>query len=278
MEPPRAQAGSRNRRCLRSGWWRVQSGIHVPVRPQPYREAHRRTNLHRHHQMDRKRRGGRAERPDMQIVNVPDAGERAQPALNGGNVHLSGHTVQAQMKGRAEEIEGRPSNQEAHGNRSHGINDQPTRPENDKGRDDNTDRHRGVCRHVQKGPARVQVAMPVFQEQYRRACIDGNADRGDPENSAHDHRGWLGKALDRLPDDRTDADKDENRIGECGQDRRAPQCVGMAERWRAACQGDGAPSDQEAGDVGQIVGCVREQGEGSGGEPEASFHENKASI
>jgi hypothetical protein len=76
----------------------------------------------------------------MQIVNNRDARERAQPALNSGAVHFSRHAVQVQMKCRAEEIEGGPADQKAYGDRSHGIDDQPTRPENNERGSDNADK------------------------------------------------------------------------------------------------------------------------------------------
>ncbi len=140
---------------------------------------------------------------------------------------------------------------------------QPVSPIEDPG-DDDPGGDQGIGRHMGKGALQVEVAIAARREQQCRRPVDDDADRRDPDHDGAGERDRFAEAQNRLPGDAAGDHQQNDRVGECGQDRGRAQPVGEPPARFAAAQHRRTPGEAEPERIAEIVAGIGEQSERAG--------------
>ena len=132
-------------------------------------------------------------------------------------------------------------------------------PQDQRAGDHHAEADQRVGRHVQERAAHVDVALAPAGEQQRGGAVDDDADPGDDD---HDQPGTgcgIEQPVDRLDQDRARGDQQQPGVGQRGEHRAGLVAVGEARVGRPRGHHRGAPGDQQAEHVRQVVPGVGEQ-------------------
>ncbi len=136
-----------------------------------------------HHKMDSQRVRCSAERPDMKIMQINDAWERAWPCPDRGQIDAFRDAVEAQVERRFEEPESRPRNHCAHEDCNDRIDSCPVGKDDHESGHNYAGGHRGVRYHMQECASDIDIARTFLHEQERGPGFDRNPDCGHPKDA-----------------------------------------------------------------------------------------------
>ena len=137
---------------------------------------------------------------------------------------------------------------------------------------------RCVSRHVQIGSANVDVVLATPGEEKRSRAINKNADRSDDDHHFAVGRGWMEEAADRFGANRPDCDEQEQRIGQRSEDGSFLEAIGEAGRGSPLGRKRGRPGDDQPQDVRKIVASIGQERHGIGDKSVNGLNHDKADV
>ena len=195
----------------------------------------------------------------MQVVHLGDARQRGQGGLHGGPVDPVRHRVHRQIDALAQQAPGAPGDDRDDPQAGQRVYPLPPRQQDQRPGQHHAARHRRVGRQVQEGAAHVQVAVPPAHEQQRRAAVHQDAGCRNPHHRRRADRRGAGEAPQRLHRDGAAAQQQDDGVGQRRQDAAAAPAVGAPRGRGAPGQRGGAPGDQQAQHVAQVVHGIGQQ-------------------
>ena len=214
--------------------------------------------------------------PDVQIVDIPHAGQSGQRETDLVEIDVGRDALHQHADRFAEQLPGRVDHQQRDEDRRHRIDPGPAERRDGEGGDDRLDAAERVGEDVEPGAAQVQVAAPAAAQDEQADHVHGQAgDRHDQHQAAFDDD-RRPQPADRLDDDQ-ERDADEGRaVGQRGQDLGALIAVGPRRRRRAAAKSHREQGQRDGCRVAGHVAGVGQQGQRAGDEAAGDFGEGKA--
>src|SRR5579883_2674587 len=129
----------------------------------------------------------RSQAPDVQIVDVDDAGDLANGARDIGELQAFGQALEEDVDGIPEDVPGRPNNRGADQKRQDGVDREPAGEIDHNGAGDNADAACRVAQHVDPGGSQIQIGAVAIQAP-GDGQIQNQADGGHPNHDAFRNR------------------------------------------------------------------------------------------
>ena len=207
---------------------------------------------------------GGSDGPNVDVVESQDAADFGCGGGNGIGLEAAGGALHEDGTRVAEKAEGARQDEGCDGQGDQGIEAAPCSESDGQGGDDDGNRAQGIGHGFEGGAAHVQVVVGVAVEDAEDEEIDREAGDADGDDRGGIEVGRAAtEAADRLEDN---VPGDEAEEGDVDGDREhlgAGVAEGAAGVGRAACDGGGGESEEEAGGIGEHVPGIGDEGEGA---------------
>src|SRR5579864_4024870 len=203
----------------------------------------------------------RPNRPDMNVVDFLHALDAQDGTRHGLELNSSRQAFEQDVAGLLQEALGGPEHQRGDGHADQRIDPLRSRHTNGDGAHKNTDVRNRVAEVVNQQAAEIQIA-PAADARERDPAVDDQGQHRDPDHPVFVDGDGMKETFERFIE-KTERDQDQqNCVGKRGQNAGALIAVGtfVVRGPYGPVQSD--PGNQQSGNVGQIVECVANQGNG----------------
>jgi len=214
-----------------------------------------------------------AEAPDMQVVDVDDAGDLFHGRANVGEVEAARRSFEQDVQGLADDTDRAPEDHGGDDEREQGVDPLQAGKQNAETAEDDGSGGQRVAEHVQEDAADVDVAGKL-PEQGGDGAVHQNTGSGDIHHEARLNDDRVGEAVDGGDGDPAGKDDESERVDEGGQDTGALIAEGLVFGGGTGLQVHGDEAEAESEEVGEIVACFRKQRERVGTEAEPGGRED----
>jgi hypothetical protein len=180
----------------------------------------------------------------MEVVELRDAGERAEIAPDALGVDGGRNGVEGEAQGMPQQVPGSHDDHGDDGEADHGVEPEPVRRQHERAREHHAHGDQRVRGHVEVCTADIEVALPAAHEEQRGDAVDDDADGGHDDHGRALDRSRVEEALHGFEADGAHRDEENDRIEERRQDRRSPVAIGESRVRPLPCERVGSPGNQ----------------------------------
>ena len=216
-----------------------------------------------------------ADVPDMEVVDVQDAGNEAHGRGDFAEIEPAGEAFKQNIERFADDVPGAPNDETGDGQGEDGIDLGPAPDVDDEGTDDDGDRAEKVAQHVDEGTADIEIVLAGAIEAEHDPAVEGDTESGDPEHDEIVNRQRVQQAQGALVDHPNGEQDERKGVDERREDAGAVVAKGLLFVGGFVLQVDGEPRKQKGEGIGGVMAGVRDQREAVGADTEDQFERDK---
>ena len=211
--------------------------------------------------IDMSRQSGdmRTDRPDMQVMDVLDTGNRAHALDHLVDVDMSGNPLKEDVSGFAQNADGPQADDDHDGHGHQGIQDEPACVKHDHATDNHTHRCNCVANDMQKSAAHVQVVFCVTMQAAGGNQIHYQADTGNNEHLLALDRFGLLQAAQGFPQNAEGDQQQGTTVNQRGKNLGPVPAIGAGIGGRKGCQPDHGQGEDQGKQVHEDMGGIGQQ-------------------